>query len=337
MEFEFMILEDARLRAHIFQQSNLKYVKTVMDHFDERQREDFRNSPLGVASQENYMHGARLPHYYAGLGLGGNFRDWGTLRSLHVYATLRSTDAEVEQPYFSTLVTYDDPLMPVLDDIARTSGSDRDGDDSEEHDGDDSKDTGKSSTSPATPVSSPVRGPMTQTRPVGTSASSLIRGEVEELLLDQRILFEMQLWTVKLEIQQYVTSECIRLREFIVVLVAPLVPTTALGSTGANVEIDVSGSSPQDVHGQDTEPLPTPIDIGVDTGRSQPLDGADIASCSDDDHEPLPTLIDHPQDGGATEPSHATKVGEAEFDGCNMTDGEGKFIACVTSAYDTFA
>ncbi|XP_022860750.1 uncharacterized protein LOC111381224 [Olea europaea var. sylvestris] len=47
MEFEFLIPEDARLRAHISQRSNLKYVKTVMDHFDERQREDFRNSPLG--------------------------------------------------------------------------------------------------------------------------------------------------------------------------------------------------------------------------------------------------------------------------------------------------
>ncbi|XP_022889391.1 uncharacterized protein LOC111404893 isoform X2 [Olea europaea var. sylvestris] len=46
MEFKFRIPEDARLRAHISQRSNLKLVKTVMDHFDERQREDFRNSSL---------------------------------------------------------------------------------------------------------------------------------------------------------------------------------------------------------------------------------------------------------------------------------------------------
>ncbi|CAA2993044.1 Hypothetical predicted protein [Olea europaea subsp. europaea] len=47
MEFEFRIPKSARLRTHISQRSNLKYVKTVMDHFDERHREDFRNSSLG--------------------------------------------------------------------------------------------------------------------------------------------------------------------------------------------------------------------------------------------------------------------------------------------------
>ncbi|XP_022872301.1 uncharacterized protein LOC111391336 [Olea europaea var. sylvestris] len=47
MDFEFLIPEVARLRVHISQRSNFKYVKTVIDHFDERQREDFRNFPLG--------------------------------------------------------------------------------------------------------------------------------------------------------------------------------------------------------------------------------------------------------------------------------------------------
>ncbi|CAA3023368.1 Hypothetical predicted protein [Olea europaea subsp. europaea] len=47
MGFEFLIPKDTRLRAHISQRSNLKYVKIVMGHFDERQCEDFRNSPLG--------------------------------------------------------------------------------------------------------------------------------------------------------------------------------------------------------------------------------------------------------------------------------------------------
>ncbi|CAA3011329.1 Hypothetical predicted protein [Olea europaea subsp. europaea] len=51
MEFEFCISKDARLRAHISQQSNFKYVKTVMDHFDERQRDDFRNSSLGYPAE----------------------------------------------------------------------------------------------------------------------------------------------------------------------------------------------------------------------------------------------------------------------------------------------
>ncbi|CAA2961754.1 Alpha beta hydrolase [Olea europaea subsp. europaea] len=52
MEFEFRILEDARLRAHISQLSNLKLVKTVMDHFDERQREDFHNFSLWYLAEE---------------------------------------------------------------------------------------------------------------------------------------------------------------------------------------------------------------------------------------------------------------------------------------------
>ncbi|CAA2959632.1 Hypothetical predicted protein [Olea europaea subsp. europaea] len=51
MEFEFHIPEDARLRAHILQRSNLKLVKTVMDHFNERRWEDFRNSSLGYLAE----------------------------------------------------------------------------------------------------------------------------------------------------------------------------------------------------------------------------------------------------------------------------------------------
>ncbi|CAA3000838.1 Hypothetical predicted protein [Olea europaea subsp. europaea] len=46
MEFDFCISEDARLRAHISQRNYLKYVNTVMDHFDNRQCEDFHNSPF---------------------------------------------------------------------------------------------------------------------------------------------------------------------------------------------------------------------------------------------------------------------------------------------------
>ncbi|CAA3002373.1 Hypothetical predicted protein [Olea europaea subsp. europaea] len=109
MEFEFLIPEDAQLRAHIFQRSNLKYVKTVMDHIDERQHEDFRNSPLGYLAdipdiqfsaqlilqllfrtirtekiwkkirkgqeeegERDYMHGSRLPHHHTSLGVRGD-------------------------------------------------------------------------------------------------------------------------------------------------------------------------------------------------------------------------------------------------------------------------
>ncbi|CAA2964020.1 Hypothetical predicted protein [Olea europaea subsp. europaea] len=100
---------------------------------------------------------------------------------------------------------------------------------------------------------------------------------------------------------------------FIAILVAPPVPTTAPGSRGANVKVDVSGSSPEadiascpdDDHEPLTENLPT-----------------DIAPCPDDDHEPLLTPIDDPQDGAITDPSHAAGVSDVDFDGCNATNGE---------------
>ncbi|CAA2976995.1 Hypothetical predicted protein, partial [Olea europaea subsp. europaea] len=51
MEFEFCIPQDARLLVHISQRSNFKYVKTVMDHFDEWQRKDFHNSSFGYLAE----------------------------------------------------------------------------------------------------------------------------------------------------------------------------------------------------------------------------------------------------------------------------------------------
>ncbi|CAA3013029.1 Hypothetical predicted protein [Olea europaea subsp. europaea] len=321
MDFEFLIPEDARLRAHISQRSNLKYVKTVMDHFDERQREDFRNSPLGYLADildiqfsaqlilqllfrtirtekvnelwfnvQGYLMRFGLQEYAAVTRLrcgvfpeGDDFdglierkrlkeryfksndkaipkigerfgqriserlprilrwfarkqpqhRTYDTFFKnvqLHVYATLRPTDAEAELPYLSSLVSYDDPPVPVLDDIVRTvvapqihslhsesgvggqsggqdledrvrsgrsgdgetSGDDEsDGESGSDREGDDSEDTDDSSTPPGAPVRSPVRGRTTNSLPVRRSASSLTKGEVEELLLDQRILFEM--------------------------------------------------------------------------------------------------------------------------------------------------
>ncbi|CAA2957854.1 Hypothetical predicted protein [Olea europaea subsp. europaea] len=47
MDFQFLVPENVRLPAHISQRSNLKYVKTVMDNFDDRLRAEFRDSCLG--------------------------------------------------------------------------------------------------------------------------------------------------------------------------------------------------------------------------------------------------------------------------------------------------
>ncbi|CAA3028901.1 Hypothetical predicted protein [Olea europaea subsp. europaea] len=51
MNFEPLVPENARLRGHIPQRNNLRYVKIVVKYFDERQREDFRNSCLGFLSE----------------------------------------------------------------------------------------------------------------------------------------------------------------------------------------------------------------------------------------------------------------------------------------------
>ncbi|CAA3013030.1 Hypothetical predicted protein [Olea europaea subsp. europaea] len=106
------------------------------------------------------------------------------------------------------------------------------------------------------------------------------------------------------------TFECTRLREFIAAQVAPHLPTTAPRPTGAIFEPGPSGCSPQDVHGRGTDPLPTPIEKGVDTGHSQPPDGA------------------------VTEPSDSTAVSDAEIDGCNVTDGEGIVVTVPVPAVD---
>ncbi|CAA2938469.1 Hypothetical predicted protein [Olea europaea subsp. europaea] len=233
--------EEVRLRAHISQRSNLKYVKTVMDLFDDRLRDEFRNSPFGYLAevaeiqfsaqliqqlvfrtirtdkvnelwfnvQGNMMrfglqeytlvmglrYGVfpegdefdrvlerrrlkervgyrRLLHVFRGfwakkflkakrrqekevtytihgfpiamqvwaceavLEIGermSRLLRWSARKQpqhrtydaffknvrLHIYATLRPTDVEAEQQYFSTLVPYDDPPVPVLDEIAR--------------------------------------------------------------------------------------------------------------------------------------------------------------------------------------------------------------------------
>ncbi|CAA2970410.1 Hypothetical predicted protein [Olea europaea subsp. europaea] len=51
MDFESLVPENARLRGYVSQRSNMRYIKIVVKHFDERQRADFRNSCLGFLSE----------------------------------------------------------------------------------------------------------------------------------------------------------------------------------------------------------------------------------------------------------------------------------------------
>ncbi|CAA3015708.1 Hypothetical predicted protein [Olea europaea subsp. europaea] len=149
---------------------------------------------------------------------------------LHVYATLHPTDAEAQQPYFSlSCRTMIPPLREDSDEEASEGGSseeqrsggdeekgasgsdpdDEDGEDTGEFEGDRSSadedthggDRGTSSSPRLLQSPSPQRRSTTQARAVGTFSPGLSRWDVEELLLDQRILFEMRLRTVKLEIE----------------------------------------------------------------------------------------------------------------------------------------
>ncbi|CAA2955676.1 Hypothetical predicted protein [Olea europaea subsp. europaea] len=268
------------------------------------------------------------------------------------HPTLHPTDAEAEQQYFSTLVPYDDPPVPVLDEIARNvvgpqfnashggSGSggqlvrqesyDRvssGGSGEDETFGDEGVDTeesgegaserssvgadtcreqtGASSTPPATHVSSPVRGPTMETRSVGTSGSGLTKEEVEELLFDQRILFEMRLRTIKLEIEQHVTSECKKLGAFFATLMAPPALTPIAAAMPADTEAGVSGSILQEIHGEEMGPSPDEQDMRADTRTAHVQDGGDIAARPDNVHDPLPVVTDEQIDGGQIEPIFA--------------------------------
>ncbi|CAA3003325.1 Hypothetical predicted protein [Olea europaea subsp. europaea] len=95
------------------------------------------------------------------------------------------------------------------------TGGDKSGDSnreaSDERDSEDSEDdhtrtpqTGTYSSSPMRKRTSPIHVP---------SISYLTRDEVEELLLDQRMLIEIRLCTVKLEIMQHVTNEFVKCME----------------------------------------------------------------------------------------------------------------------------
>ncbi|CAA2968509.1 Hypothetical predicted protein [Olea europaea subsp. europaea] len=325
---------------------------------------------------------------------------------LHVYATLRPTDAEAQQPSFSTLVSYDEPPVPILDDIARTvvapqfnalGGDDRDsghasrGDSKEEAseggrsekqtsesdeekgalgsdlDGEDNEDTGESHgegssagedtrggargtcSSPRPPRDPSLeRRSTTQARAVGTSAPGLTRGDVEELLLDQRILFEMRLRTVKLEIQQHVTSECTSLREFLAALVARAGLTTAEPTTRVETEAGISSSLPEDIYGGPAEPYPYELDIAIDTGNMQDIRSTHCAKPGRSEPASVRykrrsakycvlyegyfqlyltactlAYVLYWSDAGATEPSNDAGDDDEEADGCDATDGDG--------------
>ncbi|CAA2982850.1 Hypothetical predicted protein [Olea europaea subsp. europaea] len=305
MELELHIPEDAQLRAHIFQRSNLKYVKIVMDHFDKRQHQDFRNSLLRYLAEvldiqfsvqliqqlvfkivhtdkvndlwfnmEGHLMKFGLQEYALRIRLKERyFKSMDKISLAQLQSTAAGPSTTLADRYKLGLVLIVEGVFNAPDNNVGNGEDETFGDDdgdrqlgSDRH-SDDTEDT--------------VEGAGDQSSDVGISGSSLARGEVEELLLDQRILLEMGLQTVKIEIERHATSECKKLWEFLAILMAPAGRTTA------------------------TAAMPTDIEVGV-SGRL-----------------PEATYDSYSSDRGAMKPSHAALINDAEFEGCAVTDDNG--------------
>ncbi|CAA2955290.1 Hypothetical predicted protein [Olea europaea subsp. europaea] len=141
--------------------------------------------------------------------------------------------------------------------------------------------SGRQSGALPTPVVAPSTSGVQGTR----DGATLTRKDVEGMLYDQRILFEMRLRTVKLEIMQHVTEEFARLRDFISTLVPPSSGTST--STAAPVvnESNIWDDPHEDVYGGE-------MDLCLDDGgRPSPMgnldvndgQGSDVRSTHDDD------------------------------------------------------
>ncbi|CAA2964272.1 Hypothetical predicted protein [Olea europaea subsp. europaea] len=175
-------------------------------------------------------------------------------------------------------------------------GSGEDGakpDDSGESGGDHSSETGSSDSEKKVDASgrqsgalpTPVVAPSTY-RVQGThGGATMTREDVEGMLYDQRILFEMRLRTVKLEIMQHVTEEFARLRDFISTLVPPSSGTST--STAAPVVNEPNLWDDPHEDGQGSDVWSPHDDVRADDAEMQEENagkGSDKRSTHDDDH-----------------------------------------------------
>ncbi|CAA2968097.1 Hypothetical predicted protein [Olea europaea subsp. europaea] len=108
------------------------------------------------------------------------------------------------------------------DDRSKADDSgDSGGDTSSETGGGDTDDDEDASRWHSGALPTPIVGPSTSGLQGTRGGLTMTREDVEGMLLDQRILFEMMLRTVKHEIMQHVIEEFARLRDFISILVPP--------------------------------------------------------------------------------------------------------------------
>ncbi|CAA3010578.1 Hypothetical predicted protein [Olea europaea subsp. europaea] len=112
--------------------------------------------------------------------------------------------------------------------------------------------------------------------------ATMTREDVEGMLYDQCILFEMRLWTVKLEIMQHVIEEFGRLRDFISTLVPPSSGTST--STAALVVNEPNLWDDPHEDGQGSDVRCPHDDVRTDKAEMQEGNGGDEQTPEDDDH-----------------------------------------------------
>ncbi|CAA3024919.1 Hypothetical predicted protein [Olea europaea subsp. europaea] len=167
---------------------------------------------------------------------------------------------------------HDDSGESVRDPSSKTSASDSE---------DEEDASGRQSGALPTPVVAPSTSGVQGTR----GGPTLTREDVEGMLYNQRILFEMRLQTVKLEIMQHLTEEFARLRDFISTLMPPSSGTSTFATAPVVNEPNIWDDPHEDVHGGNTDLCPNdgghPSPIGnleVNDGQ-----GSDVHSPHDDD------------------------------------------------------
>ncbi|CAA3000329.1 Hypothetical predicted protein [Olea europaea subsp. europaea] len=211
---------------------------------------------------------------------------------LYVSATLRPIEVELGQPCISTLLPFEDRTVPTLDEVARDiilaqfdpdplpsggnvgnsrgecamvssgGGSEDDDDSGENEDEGVLEETGGDKSGDSNGEASD-EGDREDNHTRQTSGASLTRDEVEELLLDQRMLIEIRMRTVKLEIMQHVTDEFVKVRDIISTLVPPALSRSTPPTAQAANELTVLATSVH-VHGRGFSSLSVDHDEDMD-------------------------------------------------------------------------
>ncbi|CAA2988177.1 Hypothetical predicted protein [Olea europaea subsp. europaea] len=172
------------------------------------------------------------------------------------------------------------------DDGSKPADSGKSGrDPSRETSDSDSEDEVDASGRQSGPLPTPMVAPSTSGVQGMRGGATLTREDVEGMLYDQRILFEMRLRTMKLEIMQHVTKEFARLRHFISTLVSPSSGTSTSAAAPVVNEPNLWDDPHKDGQGSDVR-SPHDDDRAAEDEmqKGNAGEGSDKWSPHDDDH-----------------------------------------------------